>query len=194
MDLETSGKGAAMAKLAAVLTTAAANAHCTQHVWLAGEGFRRLRHDRHPAGTWDDLDLDCARSLDESWALLPPRLRNLGVRVLVSDLFWMANPVQTIRRLAEGAASLFVVQLLAQADAKPPVHGNLRLVDSETGQLTEIYIDSMVEKRYRDSLARLQQSWHDACRQSGAKFLTLIAEEIEDNLSTLQQAELLTAT
>src|SRR5580698_10149201 len=45
MNLENTAKGAAVAKLAAVLATAATNAQCSQAVWLSGEGFQRLPND-----------------------------------------------------------------------------------------------------------------------------------------------------
>ena len=111
---------------------------------------------------------------------------------MISDLLWPGNPVQTVRRLREGAAALFVVQLLARDDVNPPDHGNLRVVDSETGQEAEMYIDSAIEKQYHDNLAQLQQTWDDACRQCGAHLTTLIAEDLEDSLAELEAMQLLT--
>jgi hypothetical protein len=123
---------------------------------------------------------------------MPPKLRRLGVRVLVSDLLWPGNPAAILRRLRDGAAALFVIQLLAREDKTPPEHGNLRVIDSETGGESEIYIDSAVAKQYADNLAQLQQSWDDACRQCGAHMTTLIAEDLETSLGELQALQLLT--
>src|ERR1019366_2247486 len=114
------------------------------------------------------------------------------VRVLVSDLLWPGEPVQLLRRLREGAAALFVVQLLAREDVNPPEHGNLRVVDSETGAESEIYIDSTVAKQYSENLAQLQQSWADACRQSGAQMTTIVAEDLAGSLKELEAIQLLT--
>jgi uncharacterized protein (DUF58 family) len=190
MSLEGSLKPEATARLAALLATAAANAQCTHAAWLSGEGFHRLANDTHPPSTWDGLDLESPRNLDQSHDLLSPKLRRLGVRVLISDLLWPGNPVQTIRRLREGAAALYVIQLLGRDDATPPEHGSLRLIDSETGEMTEMYVDSTVDRQYRDNLARLQQSWDDACRQCGARMTTLIAEELDGSLARLETLEL----
>jgi hypothetical protein len=84
-----------------------------------------------------------------------------------------------------------VLQLLARDDATPPEHGNLRVVDCETGAETELYIDSTVARQYADNLAQLQQSWADACRQCGARMTTLIAEDLVDNLKELEALQLL---
>jgi uncharacterized protein (DUF58 family) len=190
MSLEGSVKPEATARLAALLATAAANAQCTRAVWVSGEGFHRLDHDVHPPSTWDRLELDSPRNLDQSHAILSPKLRRLGLRVLISDLLWPGHPVQTIRRLRDGAAALFVIQVLGRDDATPPEHGSLRLIDSETGETTEMYVDSNVAQQYRESLARLQQSWDDACRQCGARMTTLIAEDLDQSLDRLQALQL----
>ena len=191
MNLEDTAKAGAVAQLAALLATAAANAQCTQAVWLSGEGFLRLPNDTLTPSAWDKLDLASKRTPEQSFEILPPKFRRLGVRVLVSDLLWPGEPVQLLRRLREGAAALFVVQLLAREDVTPPEHGNLRVVDCETGAESEIYIDSAIAKQYADNLAQLQQSWADACRQCGAQMTTIIAEDLENSLKELEAIQLL---
>jgi len=191
MNLADTAKPGAAARLAGLLATAAANAQCTQAVWLSGEGFQRLPNDNLIPSAWDKLELDSKRTPEESLAILPPKFRRLGIRVLISDLLWAGEPVQVLRRLREGAAALFVIQLLAREDVTPPEHGNLRVVDSETGEENEIYIDSGMARQYADNLAQLQQSWSDACRQSGAHMTTIVAEDLEQSLSELEAIQLL---
>jgi uncharacterized protein (DUF58 family) len=191
MNLEDSAKPNAVAQLAALLATSAVNAQCTQAVWLSGEGFQRLANDALAPSAWDKLELSSKRTPEQSFEIMPPKFRRLGVRVFISDLLWPGEPVQLLRRLREGAAALFVVQLLARDDATPPEHGNLRVVDSETGAESEIYIDSAVAKQYADNLAQLQQSWADACRQCGAQMTTIVAEDLVGSLKELESIQLL---
>jgi uncharacterized protein (DUF58 family) len=192
MNLAESGKAVNVAKLAGLLATAAGNAQCSQAVWLSGEGFQRLPNDTLVPSAWDRLEFTATRTPEQSLEIMPPRLRRQGVRVFISDLLWPGEPVHILRRLQEGAAALFVVQVLAAADREPPEHGNLRVVDSETGEETEIYIDSVVARQYTENLARLQQSWADACRQCGAQMTTVVAENLETSLSELEAIQLLT--
>jgi len=191
MNLENTAKANAVARLAALLATSAANAQCTQAVWMSGEGFQRLPNDTLTPSAWDKLDLQSKRTPEQSFEILPPKFRRLGVRVLVSDLLWPGEPLQILRRLRDGAAALFVIQLLARDDVEPPEHGNLRVVDSETGDESEIYIDSSMARQYTENLAQLQQSWSDACRQCGAHMTTLIAEDLENSLGELESLQLL---
>jgi uncharacterized protein (DUF58 family) len=190
MSLEGSEKAIGAAKLAALLATAAANAQCSHAVWLSGEGFNRIQNDTLPASAWDKLELESKRTPDQAFDILGPKLRRLGIRVFISDLLWPGNPLQTVRRLREGAAILFVIQLLGREDATPPEHGSVRLIDSETDEVTEIYIDSSAQKQYAENLAQLQQSWDDACRQSGAHLTTIIAEDLEHSLAELEAMQL----
>jgi uncharacterized protein (DUF58 family) len=192
MNLEKTAKAKATAQLAALLATSAANAQCTHAVWQSGEGFQRLANDALTPSAWDKLELDSQRTPEQSFEILPPKFRRLAVRVFISDLLWPGEPMQILRRLRDGAAALFVIQLLARDDAEPPEHGNLRVIDSETGTESEIYIDSSVAKQYTDNLAQWQQSWSDACRQCGAHMTTIVAEELENSLDELQSIQLLT--
>jgi uncharacterized protein (DUF58 family) len=191
MNLADTAKAGAVARLAALLATAAANAQCTQAVWLSGEGFQRLPNDTLTPSAWNQLALESHRTPEQSFEILPPKFRRLGIRVFISDLLWPGEPLHLLRRLRDGAAALFVIQLLARDDANPPEHGNLRVVDSETGAESEIYIDSTIARQYADNLAKLQQSWSDACRQCGALLTTLIAEDLEASLAELEAMQLL---
>ncbi|RPH46052.1 MAG: DUF58 domain-containing protein [Lysobacterales bacterium] len=191
MNLEGTGKARAVAALSAIIATAAANAQCTHAAWLSGDGFHRLANDNLTPSAWDGLDLSSARTMDESFEMMSPKLRRLGIRVLISDLLWPGQPMDTVRRLRDGAAQLFVIQLLGRDDATPPQRGNLRLLDSETGEESEVYVDALVEKQYGERLAALQQAWDDACRQCGARLTTIIAEDFEKSLGELEGIELL---
>jgi len=106
------------------------------------------------------------------------RWRPRGVRVLVSDLLWDADPARAVRQLADRASAAVVVQVLAAADAAPPTGGFLRLIDSETDAVREVRVDAAVAARYRANLQRLQGHWHDACRAAGAVFLPVVAEDL----------------
>jgi len=113
--------------------------------------------------------------------------------VLISDLLWLGEPLAVLQSLAQGAASLVVAQTLAEADANPPERGRVRLIDSETDEQREIFIDDGAIRRYRDALAQHQQNWHRACRQIGAAMVNIVAEEVvaDWNLEVLVKAGVL---
>ena len=120
MALADSPKARALHQLAALFTTAAANARCSHAVWVTGEGFQRVANDTQPPSAWGELPLGGTRSFEEAHGLLPPRLRRQGIRIVISDLFWPGDPLPTLRKLSVGAACVTLVQLLAPSDLDPP--------------------------------------------------------------------------
>jgi uncharacterized protein (DUF58 family) len=193
MDLEDTPKGRAAAALTAFFATAAGNAGFSHGAWLLAEQYRPVASSQAPPSQWGPLALDHRAAPGDVPGQVPAGLRPRGLRILISDLFWLGEPLATLRPLAEGSSGAVVVQLLAQADAQPAVTGNLRLTDAETGQTRDLHVDLVVLRRYQEALARHQQQWHRACQQVGAVFCTLIAETLVQDwrLDELVRTELL---
>jgi uncharacterized protein (DUF58 family) len=182
MALEGTAKASAAVALAAFLTTAARNAGCSHAVWLLGGTLRQLGNSAALPVGWEPVALD-QRGMPVDALTAGPRWRPRGFRFLISDLLWLGEPLSALRHLADRAAAAVVVQLLADADVNPPVGESLRLVDSETDEVRELFVDESVAVRYREALARHQENWHLACRQTGAIFTTVVAERLLDDWS-----------
>jgi uncharacterized protein (DUF58 family) len=180
MRLEGAAKDRAVLGLAALLATAADNAGFTHRTHLAAEGWRQVIGGNGPAQTWQDLSLDCTGSPADALEVMPPTLVPRGIRVFLSDLLWLGDPEPMLARLAQKAASVAVIQVLAEADTAAAQRGNLRLVDSETARELEVFVDATQQERYRQALARHQQNWSRAARQAGATLTTLVAERLID--------------
>ncbi len=178
MALEGTAKDHATVALTACLATAAANAGFGCAVWLMGEDFRPLPGGNAAAGLWGEFELNHRVSPAAALARGAPAWRPRGVRVLISDLLWVGEPLLALRPFTEGASAAAVIQLLADADIHPPEEGALRLIDAETEQMREIHVDAEIVRRYREGLARHQHNWHQACRGCGAIFTTVVAETL----------------
>jgi uncharacterized protein (DUF58 family) len=193
MALEGSAKERASLALAGLLVTAASNAGFGHAAWLLGADLRPVPNGNAAPSLWGDFSLDHRGSPAEVLARGTPAWRPRGVRVLVSDLLWVGEPLLALRPFTEGAAVAVVIQLLAEADVNPPEDATLRLIDVETDQIREIYVDAPLARRYREALAHHQQNWHEACQQTGALFTTVIAETLlrDGQLDELIAAEFL---
>lgn len=189
MNLEGTAKGGAAVALASFFASAAIRGGYSQTPWLLGGRCVPLPGGTRPPSQWDDIAFD---HVGEAGSVLP-LWKARGTRVLISDLFWLGEPLKFLRPFAERSATAVVVQLLARSDAEPPEGRSVRLVDSETDEVKEIHVDAAAARRYRDALARHQQAWHDGCRQVGAVFVTLIAERLLErwDLDALVAAEVL---
>jgi len=196
MALKPSAKARAAIGLAAAFAVAAENAGYSHNAWLTREYVAPVDNGSNRPSLWQSLDLDFRGNPAESLTRTPPRFRRQGMRVLISDLLWLGEPLAVLQSLARDAASLVVAQTLATVDADPlkwAERGRVRLVDSETDEQREIFIDDGAIRRYRDALARHQQNWRRACRQIGAVMVNVIAEEIvaDWNLEALVKAGVL---
>jgi len=178
MDLPGAPKARAALGLAAALCAAAANAGFSHRAWITAAGCVETPQGAGLPSAWQAIDLEATVSPEQALTRLPPRWRPQAVRVFISDLLWLGDPMRFLSRFAAGASAMTVVQVLAREDADPDFRGNLRLNDRETGEEREILCDAMALRRYRDALARHQQSWSDACRATGAAMVTLIAETL----------------
>ena len=196
MALEDSSKAQATLGLAAVFATASSNVGYSHNAWVAGDGCRQVDNGTDRPSIWDEIDFAYHGDLSTSFVKLPPSWRPFGLRVLISDLLVPGDPLTVLAQFAERATAVVVVQVLAVADVNPSERGNIRLIDSETEVVQEIFLDPSAEKRYRDAFARHQESWHLAAKQTGAIMTTVIAEEVLSDwrLEALVAAEVLTIT
>ncbi|MCP4375345.1 MAG: DUF58 domain-containing protein [bacterium] len=193
MDLPGSVKSNATAAMASLLTTAAGNAGFAYNVHLASDGYRPVDGGQGSPESWQGINFDYAGNPDESFTRLPPIWAGRGIRVLITDLLWMGDPLISLTRFGRDASAVVILQVLARADTEPPEHGNLRLVDSETGEPMEIFIDATARQRYTRNMAGHQENWRLAAMQSGAILTTIIAEDLLDHwhLDDLLRTEVL---
>jgi uncharacterized protein (DUF58 family) len=193
MALDDTDKARAALGLAAMFAAAASNAGYSHCGWLARGGCEKIANGADRPSVWEAIEFDHRDNVAESFRRMPPSWKPRAIRVFLSDLFWLGDPLQTLWHLAEGASAVVVVQVVARADAEPPERGNIRLVDSESGEVMEVFLDAVAQKRYREAFARHQENWHRGCRQVGALMTTLVAEDVvrDWQLDDLVAAEIL---
>jgi uncharacterized protein (DUF58 family) len=194
MMLEGTQKLRATLGLAAALACAAENSGYSRRVYLAQDGCHPVQGSSDRPGAWQGLEFVSRLSPAESFRALPPAWRPRGIRVIVSDFLWLGDPLEILNAMADRAAAVLVIQILAGEDAEPAGRGNQRLLDCESGESLEVFVDASGQDRYRQNLARHQADWHLAARKVGATFIPLIAEDVcrSWDLSPLVQAEALT--
>jgi uncharacterized protein (DUF58 family) len=92
------------------------------------------------------------------------QLSGRGVIVLISDLLDPAAD-RVIRELASTRSELIVLHVLSPDELDPPLEGDLRLVDTETGESIDVTADLATIDAYRARLA----DWKAAFAQLAAR-------------------------
>jgi len=115
-------------------------------------------------------EFDARDDLYAALGRLPP-LRPCGLRVVVSDFLFEAPLPALVSRLAQGAAALFLVQVLDAEDLEPTGGEGARLVDSESGAVLEELLTEEVLAAYARRLAEHQKGLQAAAVRARAGHL-----------------------
>jgi uncharacterized protein (DUF58 family) len=131
---------------------------------------------------------DLNRSLSDYAA----RGRAPGPLFLLSDLLSPGGCDDGLLVLAAARYEVAVVHLLSPDEVSPPLTGNLRLVDRETGQARDVSIDDRLLDLYRTHLADWRERLHAECAQRGISYLPVVTDQPFDDLvlGTLRRAGL----
>ncbi|MDY6877894.1 MAG: DUF58 domain-containing protein [Chloroflexota bacterium] len=94
-----------------------------------------------------------------------------GLVVLISDLFSPAGYVEGLTALAARGHEVAVIHVLAPDEVEPPLAGDLRLLDVETGERQEVTIDGGMRNLYRRRLAAWRDEIRAACRTRDVHYI-----------------------
>lgn len=184
------GKRTAALRVAAALAAVTAAGGDRVRVLLAGESIdagpwfagpatlpaveARLRAAPPPAGG-ADLTAALRRAHGEG-----PR----GPVVLVSDLL-AEGWEEAVRLLGSRRTDAVLVHLLGRDELVPPVRGDVRLFDAETGAEVELAVAGDALDRYRQRLASWLEEVRRACGARGVAYARHADDEPLDGLITL---------
>jgi uncharacterized protein (DUF58 family) len=178
MALPDTQKARATLGLAALLAQAARNSNYSCNAWRVGDTCGRVANGNLSPVLWDGFEFDACGSCAESFRKARPAWKTRSIRIFISDLMWMGDPHAVLSLLNDQASAVFVIQLLAEQEVRPPQSGNIRLLDVESSRYLDVHVDAIALKRYNEKLANHQSNWNRACTQMGAVMRTVVAEEI----------------
>lgn len=105
-----------------------------------------------------------------------------GLVFLISDLFSSGGYQPGLSHLQRRGNEVALIHLLSPSEIDPPLSGDLRLVDVETGHAQEVSLDSGLRGLYRRRL----QAWRDEiegyCRKRAIHFLAAVTNTPWDKI------------
>jgi uncharacterized protein (DUF58 family) len=114
------------------------------------------------------------------------QLKGRGVVVLLSDLL-DPSADRVIRELAATGSELVIIHVLSPDELDPALEGDLRLVDTETGDSVDVTADLGTLDAYKARLAAWKQGFADLAARRRASYVDLSSDT---NLAELMFAEL----
>jgi uncharacterized protein (DUF58 family) len=94
-----------------------------------------------------------------------------GICVIISDLLDPNGFEQPLKAVAARGMETFVIHVLAREEIEPLVTGDIRLVDSETGEKVEISAGRRAIESYERSLRGFCASARDFCAKRGIAYV-----------------------
>lgn len=134
--------------------------------------FRFLESAR--AGGVTDLNLSL-----RNYAL---RARRPGLLFLLSDLLSPAGYRDGLSALQSRGYEIGLLHLLSPDEAEPPLNGDLKLIDVETGEAAEITLDAGMREQYRARLQAWQAEITAYCHGRGIHYVPVTTDVPWDKL------------
>ena len=110
----------------------------------------------------------------ESYAI---RSREPGVAVVLSDLLDPAGYERGLRALVERRFDVHVLHVLGREEVNPSFGGDLRLRDSETGEVREVTVDGEGLRAYQERLQRFLDGAERFCRAHEIGYRRVVSDD-----------------
>lgn len=101
------------------------------------------------------------------------RARQPGLCFIISDMFSPSGYLEGFKALLGKGYEIVILHLLSPDEVNPPMTGDLRLVDVETGQAQEISLDPSMHQLYTARLDEWRQEIQAETRKRGAHYLSI---------------------
>ncbi|MFO0956351.1 MAG: DUF58 domain-containing protein [Isosphaeraceae bacterium] len=94
-----------------------------------------------------------------------------GICVVISDFLDKRGYQDALRYLLARNMDLYVVHVLSQEEVEPELVGDLRLIDAEDGDVSEISVSAPLLQRYKANLNAFVGGMKEWCTQRGIAYI-----------------------
>ena len=105
-----------------------------------------------------------------------------GVIIVISDFMLKEGFDQALRRLIGGRSELYVLQVLSPQELSPEIGGDLKLIDVEDNDISEVTVSGALLKYYKRNLTAYCNELKDFCTRRGASYLAAGSDDSVENI------------
>ena len=110
------------------------------------------------------------------------RPRRPGLAILISDLLSPRGYQAALKTLQQRGHEVAIAHLLAPDEVDPPLAGDLRLIDVETGAAQEVSLDGGLREAYRQRVRAWRAEVQTFCRARGIRYLAIETDRAWDEV------------
>jgi uncharacterized protein (DUF58 family) len=100
-----------------------------------------------------------------------------GLCFVISDFFSPTGYLDGVNALLGRGYEVVALHVLSPDEVEPPLTGDLRLVDVETGLAQEVSVDGAMRALYMRRVAEWRESLRADCARRGVQFLPLVTDQ-----------------
>ena len=123
-----------------------------------------------------DLDVAGITDLNIMLGDYARRARRPGLALIISDMFSPTGYIDGLNALLSRGHEVAFLHVLAPEEISPPLVGDLRLIDVETGQAQEVTVDATMRGIYQRRLSAWRDEIRDECLRRGAYYFPLVTD------------------
>lgn len=105
------------------------------------------------------------------------RAGRAGLTVVISDMFSPTGYIDGLNALLSRGHEVVFIHILSPEEVTPPLAGDLRLIDVETGQAQEVTVDASMRSVYHQRLTAWRDDIRNECQRRGAHYFMLQTDE-----------------
>ncbi len=105
------------------------------------------------------------------------RAGRAGLTIVISDMFSPTGYVEGLNALLGRGHEVVFIHVLSPEEVTPPLTGDLRLIDVETGQAQEVTVDATMRDIYHQRLMAWRDEIRNECQRRGAHYFTIQTDE-----------------
>lgn len=133
-------------------------------------------------GFLESLEPAGETALDEALRAYALSARRPGLLILISDLLSPAGYQAGLRHLQGRGYEAVLLHLLTPAEVDPPLAGDLRLIDAETGAGQDITLDAGLRALYRQRVQDWQAEIETYCLKRRLTYVPVTTDQPWDDL------------
>jgi uncharacterized protein (DUF58 family) len=115
-------------------------------------------------------------TLAESLRTFVAQNKRRGVAILISDLYDPRGFEEGINTLRYGKFEPYVLHIFDRTEVEPPLHGDVLLVDDETGEQREVTVTPRILERFREAHLHYRRQIEQFCREKQVPYFPLPTE------------------
>ncbi len=100
-----------------------------------------------------------------------------GLTLLLSDAYDPQGLEEGIKRLASAGQEVVLLHLMTPQELDPPLWGEVRLVDVESGATREVTVDRIAVSAYRARLRRWQEGLRKVLGRYGGRYVLIRSDQ-----------------